>query len=234
MISNRSVLYFDTCEVQSKRHVKNAFVLCAVVCLCECVNVWVCVHTPLCECEKLALKAILSLWSLWWNSWRGTARGLFCKSGQSLSDCERLPLSPCITLRLFLTSESRAKDMISHARQLYLTQTAPSKQQHDCVLSYLLVWRGYGIFFISLTCVCVWVFMFVSGYLQGKTEKLWPTIQHPAILISAPLSTSTPEGGSYQRAWFKSLGFKALGRDWTVLSHFSEKYSNLVYVRKSK
>lgn len=134
--------------------------------------------------------------------------------------------------RLFLTSDSRAKDMIFCCRRLYLTQTVTSKQKHDCVLSYLLVWRGYWIFFFFLFFSCM--FVFVSGYLQGRTETLWPTIYSLAILISAALSTSTPEGGSNQRAWFKSLGFKALGRDWTTLSHFCEKYSNLVHVRKSK
>lgn len=64
--------------------------------------------------------------------------------------------------------------MIFSARQLYLTQTAPSKQQHGCVLSYLLVWRGYGIFFnlFIYFLMRVSVFMFVSGYLQGRTETL--------------------------------------------------------------
>lgn len=45
MISKRFVLCFDTCEVQSKRHVKRF--LCFVL-LCVCV----CVHTPLCEKKK--------------------------------------------------------------------------------------------------------------------------------------------------------------------------------------
>lgn len=91
MISKRFVLYFDTCEVQSRKHVKT--LLCGVLqCVCACVYIHMCVHTPLCEWKKLALKAILSLWSLWWNLWRGKARGLFCKSGRSVSDCERMHL----------------------------------------------------------------------------------------------------------------------------------------------
>lgn len=61
--------------------------------------------------------------------------------------------------------------MIFHARQLYLTQTAPSKQQHDCVLSYLLVCRGHGSFLWVCVRVCVHVLMFSPGYLQGKKKK---------------------------------------------------------------
>lgn len=67
--------------------------------------------------------------------------------------------------------------MIFYARQLYLTQTVPSKQQHDCVLSYLLVCRGHGIFLFLFfyVCVraCVCVLMFSPGYLQGKKKKFF-------------------------------------------------------------
>ena len=62
MISRRFVVYSDTCEVQSKSHVK--MLLCSAlqcVCVWVCVQLCVCVHIPLCERKKLALKAILSL-----------------------------------------------------------------------------------------------------------------------------------------------------------------------------
>lgn len=213
-------------EELSKRHVKRF--LCFVL-LC----VWVLVFIPHCVKRKN---------EPWRLSFRFDHSDVTCGEGwpegfsvwavgvlQIVRGC----ISPCIKPWLFLTSDRRAKDTIFYSRQLYLTQTVPSKQQYDCVLSYLLVWRGHGIFFM---CVCLFLcmFTFVSGYLQGRRETLWPNIHHPAILISAALSTFTPEGGSNQRAWFKSLGFKALGRDWTTLSHFSKKYSNLVHVRKSK
>lgn len=231
MISRRFVLCFDTCEVQSKRHVKT--LLCSVLqCVFVCVYIHVCVFVPHCVNGRN---------EPWRLSFRSDRSDETCGEGRpegfsvravGVFQIVRGCISPCKTPRLFLTSDSRAKDMIFNARQLYLTQTTPSKQQHDCVLSYLLVWRGYGIFFFFL--MCLWTFVFVSGNLQGRTEMLWPTIHHPTILISAALSTSTLEGGSNQRAWFRSLWFKALGTDWTTPSHFSEKYSNLVHVRKSK
>lgn len=81
---------------------------CVLYCsVCVCVFI-----PPLCEKKKLALKAILSFWSLWWNLWRGTARGLFCMSGRSASDCGKLQLTPYNTLAFsYIRQEGRGYDL---------------------------------------------------------------------------------------------------------------------------
>lgn len=107
-----------------------------------------------------------------------------------------------------------------------LQQTAlpnsPVKTIVWCTLSYLPGPRRRCIPF----CVCLFVFARTPRWKRNALTR-----HPPSILISAALSTSTPEGGSNQRAWFKSLGFKALGNEWTTLSHFSKKYSNLVQIK---
>ena len=136
---------------------KNTFVWWTAVCVSVCVCV--CVSIPLCEWKKPALKAILLLWSLWWNSWRGKAGGLFCESGRSVLEAASCPVKHPGS---FLHQTAGQRIWSPPARQLYLAQTASSKQQHDCVLSYLLVWRAYGIssfsfFWCARVCVCVCV-----------------------------------------------------------------------------
>lgn len=106
--------------------------------------------------------------------------------------------------------------------------SSKQSRQNNCVMYVKLFTCTEAAVLISF-CVCLFVFARTSRW---KSNAL--THHPPSILISAALSTSTPEGGSNQRAWFKSLGFKALGNEWTTLSHFSEKYSNLVHTRKSK
>lgn len=237
-----------------------SFAWCYNVCRCVCASVLVS------NCangrggkkrgggveKKRALKAILSFWSLWWNLWRGTARGLFCTSGRSASDCEKLYLTLYNTLAFsYIRQEGERYDL---ARQTALPYSNCSVKTAAWLCVKLFA-RLQGPCYFAMhvcvracACVCmrvrarVCVPMFSSGYLQGKKKKkedqedplTQPSSSAPAILISTALSTSTPEGGSNQRAWFKSLGFKALGRGWTTLSHLSEKYSNLVHVRKSK
>lgn len=109
MISRSLVQYSDTHAEQSKTARKKGFFFC--VCA-SCNHASVCAKTPLCEWKKVALKAILLLWSLWWNLWRGKARGLFCKSGQSLSLCERLHLPLLNTRASLLHQTAGQKDMI--------------------------------------------------------------------------------------------------------------------------
>lgn len=190
----------------------------------------VCVLIPHCvNRKKRALKPFLSFWSLWWNLWRGTARGLFCFWAVGVLLIAKSSISPCITPWLFLTSDRRTKDMIFYVRHLYLPPTAPSKQLLYVCWGICLSGGGHGV--LRFVCVCVCMFMFV---ISSRYKRHALTHHLPTILIISELSTSAPEGGSYQRAWFKSLGFKALGNDWTTLSHFTKKYSNLVHVRKSK
>lgn len=177
MIFKRFVLYFDTCEVLLKRHVKRVFFFFGFVllCLCACVSVCVRVFIPHCANGKEKKKKKNEPWRL---SFRFDHSDETCGEGRpegfsvqavGVLQIVKSSISPCITLWRFLTSDRRAKDMIFYARQLYLTQTVPSKQQHDCVLSYLLVCRGHVIFLCVWAHVCV--LMFSPGYLQGKKRN---------------------------------------------------------------
>lgn len=81
------------------------------------------------------------LWSLWWNGWRGKARGLFCEIGQST----RLLEAACCSVKrpgCFLHQTTGRKDKIFYPRQLDFIQAAASKQRQLSELNYSLVWRA--------------------------------------------------------------------------------------------
>lgn len=147
---------------------KNAFVRCSAVCLCTRVHPYVCSYPTVWMEETSPEGYPFSLITL---------MKLVEREGQGAfllerSECFRLweAASPPVKHPgSFLHQTAGQRDMIFSARQLYLTQTAPSKQQHDCVLSYLLVWRGYGIFFFPFiylffdACVSVRVCVRISS-----------------------------------------------------------------------
>lgn len=127
IIFSRFVPYFDTSEVQSKRHVKSFFVFCTGVCLHVCVCSYPTVWRRKEKKKKkaLPLKAILSFWSVWWNLWRGTARGLFCF--WAVGEAAFQTIKPRLS---YIRQEGR-EDTRGFGRQLCLFQRVPSKQLCD-------------------------------------------------------------------------------------------------------
>lgn len=156
MISKRFVQYFDMCWSAIEKACKNTFVLSTAVCLCMCVHLCVCSY-PIARIEETSPEGYpFSPITLMKLVERDGQRA-FSVRAVGVLQIVRGYISPCKTPP-FLSSDSRAKDVIFYARPLYLTQTAPSKQQHDCVLSYLFVWRAYVFFFFPFSPFsgCVW------------------------------------------------------------------------------
>lgn len=126
MISRSLVQYSDTHAEQSKTALEKGFFVCVLFCVRACNHANVCAKTPLCEWKRVALKAILLLWSLWWNLWRGEARGLFCNSGQSLSLCERLHL-PLLNTRASLLHQTAGQKIWSSLLTALPSSNSPVK-----------------------------------------------------------------------------------------------------------
>lgn len=133
--------------MQSKRHVKRFFVFCTSV------SARVRSYPTVWRKKNLPLKAILSFWSVWWNLWRGTARGLFCfwAVGEAVLQTIKSRLS-------YIRQEGRGyRSLQQTALPL---PNSPVKTIVWCTLSYLPVPRRRRAPF----CVCLFIFVRTSRW----------------------------------------------------------------------